>query len=192
MKNIIEQRFKEHISVSSKSLIECQAQIVKVAQLLIDTLKSGKKILICGNGGSAADSQHFAAELVSSFSKNRNRDGIPAIALTTDTSIMTAYSNDFNFEGVFARQVNALGQAGDCLIVLSTSGNSKNCIMGIKEAKAKNLKTVALIGENGSLKNMADEIILVPSNNTQNIQEMHILIYHILSELIEENLFTNN
>lgn len=191
MKKIIEQRFKEHIAVSSKSLIECQDQIIKVSNLLIEVLKSGNKILICGNGGSAADSQHFAAELVSSFSKNKNRNGIPAIALTTDTSVITAYSNDFDFEGIFARQVNALGFPGDCLVVLSTSGNSKNCIKAVEEAKAKGLRTVALLGDSGLLRNLADLVISVPSNNTQNIQEMHILIYHILSELLEEELVKN-
>lgn len=191
MKKIIEQRFKEHIAISSKSLIECQDQIIKVSNLLIQVLKSGNKILICGNGGSAADSQHFAAELVSSFSKNKNRNGIPAIALTTDTSVITAYSNDFDFEGIFARQVNALGFPGDCLVVLSTSGNSKNCIKAVEEAKAKGLRTVALLGDSGLLRNLADQVISVPSSNTQNIQEMHILTYHILSELIEEVLFPN-
>lgn len=191
MKKIIEQRFKEHIAVSSKSLLECQDQIIKVSNLLIEVLKSGNKILICGNGGSAADSQHFAAELVSSFSKNKNRNGIPAIALTTDTSVITAYSNDFDFEGIFARQVNALGFPGDCLVVLSTSGNSKNCIKAVEEAKAKGLRTVALLGDSGLLRNLADQVISVPSSNTQNIQEMHILTYHILSELIEEVLFPN-
>lgn len=189
MKKIIEQRFKEHIAVSSKSLIECQDQIIKVSNLLIEVLESGNKLLICGNGGSAADSQHFAAELVSSFSKNKNRNGIPAIALTTDTSVITAYSNDFDFEGIFARQVNALGFPGDCLVVLSTSGNSKNCIKAVEEAKAKGLRTVALLGDSGLLRNLADQVISVPSSNTQNIQEMHILTYHILSELIEEVLF---
>lgn len=191
MKKIIEQRFKEHIAVSSKSLLECQDQIIKVSNLLIEVLESGNKLLICGNGGSAADSQHFAAELVSSFSKNKNRNGIPAIALTTDTSVITAYSNDFDFEGVFARQVNALGFPGDCLVVLSTSGNSKNCIKAVEEAKAKGLRTVALLGDSGLLRNLADQVISVPSSNTQNIQEMHILTYHILSELIEEVLFPN-
>ena len=189
MKKIIEQRFKEHIAVSSKSLLECQDQIIKVSNLLIEVLESGNKLLICGNGGSAADSQHFAAELVSSFSKNKNRNGIPAIALTTDTSVITAYSNDFDFEGIFARQVNALGFPGDCLVVLSTSGNSKNCIKAVEEAKAKGLRTVALLGDSGLLRNLADQVISVPSSNTQNIQEMHILTYHILSELIEEVLF---
>lgn len=191
MKKIIEQRFKEHIAVSSKSLLECQDQIIKVSNLLIEVLESGNKLLICGNGGSAADSQHFAAELVSSFSKNKNRNGIPAIALTTDTSVITAYSNDFDFEGIFARQVNALGFPGDCLVVLSTSGNSKNCIKAVEEAKAKGLRTVALLGDSGLLRNLADQVISVPSSNTQNIQEMHILTYHILSELIEEVLFPN-
>ena len=191
MKKIIEQRFKEHIAVSSKSLLECHDQIIKVSNLLIEVLESGNKLLICGNGGSAADSQHFAAELVSTFSKNKTRDGIPAIALTTDTSVITAYSNDFEFEGIFARQVNALGFPGDCLVVLSTSGNSKNCIKAVEEAKVKGLRTVALLGDSGLLRNLADQVISVPSSNTQNIQEMHILTYHILSELIEEVLFTS-
>lgn len=188
MKKIIEQRFKEHIAVSSQSLIECQNQIFKVSELLIEVLKSGKKILICGNGGSAADSQHFAAELVSSFSKNKTRNGIPAIALTTDTSVITAYSNDYGFEGVFARQVNALGSSGDCLVVLSTSGNSKNCISAAIEAKFKEMKTIAMTGTSGKIQSLVDICVKIPSKNTQNIQEMHTLIYHIVSEMIENEI----
>jgi D-sedoheptulose 7-phosphate isomerase len=189
MNELINERFKEHLSVTSKTLIECQNQIIEVAKALTETLKSGKKILICGNGGSAADAQHFAAELVSSFSKDIKRRGLPAIALTTDSSILTAFSNDFGFEGVFARQVNALGSDGDCLVALSTSGNSKNCLLALEEAKSKKMKTVSFLGQGGKMKNQSDYSICIPSSNTQNIQEMHIVAYHIISELIENNLF---
>jgi D-sedoheptulose 7-phosphate isomerase len=189
MNELINERFKEHLSVTSKTLIECQNQIIQVANTLTETLKSRKKILICGNGGSAADAQHFAAELVSSFSKDIKRRGLPAIALTTDSSILTAFSNDFGFEGVFARQVNALGFESDCLVALSTSGNSKNCLLALEEAKSKKMKTVSFLGQGGKMKNQSDYSICIPSSNTQNIQEMHILAYHIISELIEKNLF---
>ena len=146
---------------------------------------SGKKILICGNGGSAADSQHFAAELVSSFSKNVSRRAISAIALTTDTSILTAFSNDFSFEKVFMRQVEAHGNQNDVLIVITTSGKSRNCILAVKQAKIMGLKTVALTSMDAEVSKEVDVSIEVPSVNTQHVQECHIVAYHILSEIIE-------
>ena len=163
----------------------CENQLILAAELIARAVISGKKILICGNGGSAADSQHFAAELVSSFSKNVSRRAISAIALTTDTSILTAFSNDFSFEKVFMRQVEAHGNQNDVLIVITTSGKSKNCILAVKQAKTMGLKTVALTSMNAEVSKEVDVSIEVPSVNTQHVQECHMVAYHILSEIIE-------
>ena len=163
----------------------CENQLILAAELIARAVISGKKILICGNGGSAADSQHFAAELVSSFSKNVSRRAISAIALTTDTSILTAFSNDFSFEKVFMRQVEAHGNQNDVLIVITTSGKSRNCILAVKQAKIMGLKTVALTSMDAEVSKEVDVSIEVPSVNTQHVQECHIVAYHILSEIIE-------
>ena len=163
----------------------CENQLILAAELIARAVISGKKILICGNGGSAADSQHFAAELVSSFSKTVSRRAISAIALTTDTSILTAFSNDFSFEKVFMRQVEAHGNQNDVLIVITTSGKSKNCILAVKQAKIMGLKTVALTSMNAEVSKEVDVSIEVPSVNTQHVQECHMVTYHILSEIIE-------
>ena len=163
----------------------CENQLILAAELIARAVISGKKILICGNGGSAADSQHFAAELVSSFSKTVSRRAISAIALTTDTSILTAFSNDFSFEKVFMRQVEAHGNQNDVLIVITTSGKSKNCILAVKQAKTMGLKTVALTSMNAEVSKEVDVSIEVPSVNTQHVQECHMVTYHILSEIIE-------
>ena len=163
----------------------CENQLILAAELIARAVISGKKILICGNGGSAADSQHFAAELVSSFSKTVSRRAISAIALTTDTSILTAFSNDFSFEKVFMRQVEAHGNQNDVLIVITTSGKSKNCILAVKQAKTMGLKTVALTSMNAEVSKEVDVSIEVPSVNTQHVQECHMVTYHLLSEIIE-------
>ena len=163
----------------------CENQLILAAELIARAVISGKKILICGNGGSAADSQHFAAELVSSFSKTVSRRAISAIALTTDTSILTAFSNDFSFEKVFMRQVEAHGNQNDVLIVITTSGKSNNCILSVKQAKTMGLKTVALTSMNAEVSKEVDVSIEVPSVNTQHVQECHMVAYHILSEIIE-------
>lgn len=163
----------------------CENQLILAAELIARAVISGKKILICGNGGSAADSQHFAAELVSSFSKTVSRRAISAIALTTDTSVLTAFSNDFSFEKVFMRQVEAHGNQNDVLIVITTSGKSKNCILAVKQAKTMGLKTVALTSMNAEVSKEVDVSIEVPSVNTQHVQECHMVTYHILSEIIE-------
>jgi D-sedoheptulose 7-phosphate isomerase len=172
----------------NETINECSGEIVAVAGVIIEAFKSGKKLLICGNGGSAADSQHFAAEFVSSFSRDIRRPGLPAIALSTDTSIMTAYSNDYGFDGVFERQVEALGQKGDVLIAITTSGNSKNCIKAIEMAKSKGLVTVALTQKNGFISKISDFSIGIPSKDTQHIQEVHIASYHIICEIVENTL----
>lgn len=156
-----------------------------VGQQIISTLKRGNKILIAGNGGSAADAQHFAAELAGKFIHQRR--GLPAIALTTNSSIITAIGNDFGYEDVFSRQLEGLGQAGDVLVGISTSGNSENIIQATAAAKKMGMTTVGLLGHaGGRLKDFCDQKLIVPSSNTQHIQEAHILIIHELCALIDE------
>jgi phosphoheptose isomerase len=166
----------------------CVPSIVTTAGLVTRALRSGGKMLLCGNGGSAADCQHMAAELVSRFSADIERPALPVIALTTDTSILTGFSNDFGFDGVFERQVQALGRPGDVLIGISTSGNSTNVIRAVKAARAAQMHTVALTGLGGRLKDIVDVAIAVPSDSVQHIQEAHLCIEHILCYLIERYL----
>jgi len=168
---------------------ECSASLASASDLLVDCFRRGSKVLICGNGGSAADSQHFAAELVSAFSREIKRPALSAIALTVDTSVLTAFSNDFGYENVFARQVEAHGREGDVLIAITTSGSSKNCVAAVAAAKGLGMKTIALTRKGGMISNVADFSVEVPSANTQHIQECHMLSYHIMSELIEEALY---
>lgn len=183
--DIITQRFDEHLDVYIKMRHYIE-DIRVVADICKNALDKGHKILFCGNGGSAADAQHLAAELVGRFVKER--ESLPAIALTTDTSILTAIANDYSYDDVFSRQVAGLGQAGDVLIGISTSGNSKNVVKAIELAKQKGLKTVALTGEGGGkLGALCDAVIAVPSKTTARIQEMHILVGHIVCELVEED-----
>ena len=156
---------------------------------MADTFRSGGKVLLCGNGGSAADCQHMATEFVSRLSKEFERPGLPAIALTTDTSFLTAFTNDCGFEGVFARQVQALGRPGDVLIGISTSGNSPNVIRAVEAARAAKMHIIALTGNSGRLTGIVDIAIAVPSDNTQHIQEAHLGIEHLLCYLIERHLF---
>lgn len=152
--------------------------------LLMDCFQRGNKILIAGNGGSAADAQHFAAEIVGKY--KRERKGYPAIALTTNTSIITAWSNDYDFKTVFVRQIEALGKPGDVFVAISTSGNSENIIEGVKKAKQMELKTICLLGRNGGKsRNIGDISLIVPSDNTPLIQEAHIMLIHIICEEIE-------
>ena len=166
-------------------------KILETAQLMINALKAGGKLLLCGNGGSAADSQHFAAEMVGRLKKNRG--AIAAIAMTTDTSIITAIGNDYSYDEIFSRQVEALGASQDVFVGMSTSGNSENVSLAIKAAKAKGIPTVALLGKTGGkLANEADHVIVVPSMISQRIQEGHITIIHIWCDLIEEALFPND
>jgi phosphoheptose isomerase len=167
----------------------CSDTIAMAAGLITEAFRSGGKLLICGNGGSAADCQHMAAEFVSRLTKDFERPGLPAIALTTDTSFLTAYANDCGFEGVFARQVQALGRPGDVLIGISTSGNSPNVIQAFELARATGLHTVALTGAGGRLGKLADVAIAVPSDDTQHIQETHLAVEHVLCLLVERSLF---
>ena len=163
-------------------------QIKEISDIVIDALKKGGKVMVFGNGGSASDSQHIAAELVGRFKKDRT--ALPAIALTTNTSIITAIANDYGYEAVFAKQVEALGQKNDVAIGISTSGKAKNVVMAIKQAKKIGMKTIALTGaDGGELVKLADTSLVVPSSVTARIQEAHITIGHIVCELVEQALY---
>ncbi len=162
-------------------------QIEKATKLIVDAFKSNKKILIAGNGGSASQASHFAAELVGRYKTERK--GLPAIALTTDLAAITAIGNDYGFDDIFKRQIEALGNEGDVFIALSTSGNSKNLIKAVEKAKELNLHVIGLLGrDGGKLKNTSNVEIIVPSHNTPRIQEAHLMILHIICELVENRL----
>lgn len=179
----------DHLQVI-QTLDSCSFEINAASKLILSTFKAGNKLLICGNGGSASDSQHIAAEFMVRY--ETYRPGLPAIALTTDTSILTAHPNDFNFDTVFARQVENLGHENDCLIAISTSGNSSNILNAIKAAQAKNMKTIGLTGnDGGSLAQLVDHAIIVPSQVTARIQEAHILIAHWWCQQADEFFTTD-
>ena len=185
MKNIIQARFEEHLEVANAVLqSDILEQIERIATVVKTALANGKKVLFCGNGGSAADSQHLAAEFVGRFQKERQ--GLPAIALTVDTSILTAVGNDYGFDKVFARQVEALGNEGDVLIGISTSGTSRNVVAAVELAKTKGIYCVGMTAASGAkMAELCDECIAVPAKITARAQEMHILIGHILCELVD-------
>ncbi len=167
--------------------------ILEIGKLMAKSLADGGKIMFCGNGGSAADSQHLATELVVRLTSEQNRKALPAIALTTDTSILTACSNDFGFESIFSRQVEALGKAGDVLVAISTSGNSPNVIKAVEQAKALEIQTIGFTGGNGGkLVSMTDKCFVVPSEIVQYIQESHIAVGHIMIDVIESELFNGS
>jgi D-sedoheptulose 7-phosphate isomerase len=167
-----------------------QENILKIANICIESLNSGGKIIFCGNGGSAADSQHLAAELVSRF--NFDRPGLAAIALTTDTSALTAIGNDYGYERVFSRQLEAIGRNGDVLFGFSTSGRSKNILLAFEQAKKMNIKTVGMLGIDGrDIGQISDEQINIPSSYTPKVQEGHICIGHIICGVIEELMFSH-
>lgn len=185
MRDRIKDILLESIQVKEELLRTKIGQIVEIADLLIDAIKKDGKLILFGNGGSASDAQHIAAELVGRFQKERK--GLPAIALTVNTSTITALANDYGYEIIFARQVEALAQKNDVAIGISTSGKAKNVAAGIKQAKKMGLKTVALTGaDGGELAKTADISLVVPSSVTARIQEAHITIGHILCELIEQ------
>jgi len=165
--------------------------VINAGKLIIKAIKAGNKILICGNGGSAADAQHFAAELVGRF--ERERKALPAIALTTDTSILTAVGNDYGYESIFYRQIEAIGKPGDVMIGISTSGNSRNVILAMEAAKDRGVKSIGLLGcDGGTLASNVDMAVIVPHSVTARIQEAHIFIIHFWCALIEKELFGNN
>ena len=169
---------------------ECLDDIEAASAILIGSLRAGGKLLICGNGGSAADAQHLATEFVSTLTLDNPRPSIPAIALTTDSSLLTAIANDFGIEGVFARQVEALGDPGDVLIAISTSGNSPNVVRAAEQARSQDVRVVALTGASGgTLGPLADVAIRVPSTTTAHIQECHLAIEQLLALLAEQALY---
>ena len=182
-------RFRELAILIPEFEIHAENSILEATKSISHAFMTGNKVLICGNGGSAADSQHFAAEFVNAFSRDLDRKALPAMALSTDTSILTSIANDFQFENVFSRQVEAYGQPGDILITLTTSGSSKNCLTAINMAKSLGLITIAFTRSGGQVSSVAEISIEVPSENTQHIQECHMLAYHVITELVEDTLF---
>lgn len=175
---------REHQETFQRLVEQCGESIDQCGQILVDTVQNGKKILVCGNGGSAADSQHIAAEFVGRYESERA--ALPAIALTTDTSALTAIANDYDFERVFSRQVEALANEGDCLIAISTSGNSPNVIAAAMAARNKGCRIIGMTGANGKkLAGLSDGCLLVPSARTARIQEAHITVAHIWCEMVD-------
>lgn len=164
-------------------------EIIDTAAVISGVLGSGGKILIAGNGGSAADASHFAGEMIVRLSADRNRQALPAIALSVDPAVMTACANDYGFENIFARQVEGLGNKGDMLFVMSTSGNSPNIIKAVQTAREKGVLTVGLLGgDGGKLAKMVERALIIPHKSTQRIQEEHIFIIHLLVEMVESDL----
>jgi D-sedoheptulose 7-phosphate isomerase len=171
-------------------LNRCSEDILDAADLLAEAYRNGNKLLLCGNGGSAADCQHIATELMIRLSHDIERPALPAIALTTDTSNLTAGGNDIGYENVFARNIEGLGNKGDVLLAISTSGNSPNVVKAVEKAKSKGMKVIGFLGgSGGKLKSIVDLPVVIPSSNTQRIQEGHITAAHIICEIVEEDLY---
>lgn len=176
--------FNDHQDVLKKTIEELENDIEEAGELIVSTLKAGNKVLLFGNGGSAGDAQHIAAELTGRY--KTERQALPAIALTTDTSAITAIGNDYGFDRIFDRQVEAIGKEGDLLIGISTSGNSRNVLRALAYGKDNGMNTLGLSGKGGGdMKNLCDVNIIIPSGDTARIQEMHILIGHILCGIVD-------
>ena len=183
---VVDRAFAESLRVKRAAWKRCRGPLLRAGALLADCLRDGGKILLCGNGGSAADCQHFAGEMINYLSKENPRGPLPAIALTADSSVMTSIANDSTFARVFARQVEGLGRPWDVLIGISTSGGSRNVVQAVRAARRMEMKVVVLTGSGGVLAEMADCALQVPSTNTQRIQETHILLEHLLCQLLEK------
>ena len=186
-------RIPEHL-LASADLQRLTAEVAsesisQATELIVACYRAANKVLICGNGGSAADAQHVSAEFLNRLNSSLNRPGLPAIALTTDTSFLTSYANDCGYDGVFERQVLALGNAGDVLIAITTSGNSRNVLKAVEAARTKNLRTIGLTGQGGALAEMVECPIVVPSRDTQHLQECFLSIEHVICALVEQSLF---
>lgn len=185
MRSIIHNEFNEHLKITNDTIVGVIDLVEKTAIACINSLKKGNKIMLCGNGGSAADAQHIAAEIVGRYKTDRK--GLPAIALSTDSSILTAVGNDFGFQYLFERQVEALAKDGDILIGISTGGSSQNVINAFHSAKKIGCKLIGLSGKDGGEFNkICDLNVVIPSSNTPRIQEMHIIVGHIICQLIDE------
>ncbi|MFA8341917.1 MAG: SIS domain-containing protein [Rhodothermaceae bacterium] len=192
VENFIKEQLVESSEIKLKIVQECSDDIKQSVNILVDAFKNGKKLLLCGNGGSAHALCHIAAEFMIRLSHDLDRPAIAAVALTTDTSNLTAGGNDIGYENVFARNVEGLGNDNDVLIAISTSGNSGNVVKAVEKAKEKNVKVIGFLGgTGGKLLSMVDQAIVVPSNSTQRIQEGHITIAHIICELTERILYDN-
>jgi D-sedoheptulose 7-phosphate isomerase len=190
--NFIREQLLESAAVKTATIEACTPVLLEAAGMIEGTLHNRGKLLLCGNGGSAADAQHLAAELVIRLSHDVNRPGIPALALTTDTSVLTAGGNDIGFSNVFARQVEALGHPEDILLAISTSGNSENIVKAIETAKSRKVRTIGFLGGSGGrCAELVDLAVIVPSQNTQRIQETHITLGHILLEMVERTMYGN-
>ncbi len=190
-KKFIEESLKESSEIKLKVLETCYGDIFKASQMILETIRTGNKMMLCGNGGSAADSQHLATEFMIRLSHDIVRKAIPAIALSTDSSNLTAGGNDIGFENIFARNIEGIGREGDLLIGISTSGNSKNIVKAVQAAKSMGIRTIGLLGSGGGkLKDECEHSIIVPSDNVQRIQESHITIGHILCEITERELYS--
>jgi D-sedoheptulose 7-phosphate isomerase len=175
--------------VARQVMEQCIPDIVRAAEVIAESFAAGGTVLLCGNGGSAADAQHVAAEFVNRLRKEVERRALPALALTTDTSFLSAYANDYDWDGVFARQVEALGKEGDVLVAISTSGNSRNVLRAVETARERGLRTVALVGQAGALADLCDTAVVIPSTNTGAIQESMLAVEHTICELVEDALF---
>ena len=186
LSSLIIQRLEESASITA-SLCDQADDILRITEVLLGALRAGNKILFCGNGGSGADAQHLAAELVGEIA--RDRTALPSMALTADTAIITAVANDYGYEHVFARQVSAYGQPGDVLVGMSTSGRSLNVLAAFEEARRRGITTVAFTGPTGQAKDVADHALVVASTNTAGVQEAHITLGHIICEFIELEIF---
>ena len=181
---------RESSAIKLKIAKQCAADISKAIDVMLVALKNGKKVLLCGNGGSAADAQHLATEFVIRLNPAIKRPGLPAIALTTDTSNLTAGANDIGYDNVFARSVEALGNVGDVLIGITTSGNSESVNRAFSKAREKKMSTIGFLGKDGGKsRSLVDVAIIVPANDTQRIQEGHITIGHIIFQEVEQELF---
>jgi D-sedoheptulose 7-phosphate isomerase len=190
MTGLIRQHLETGAAVQHAAAQQCAPAIAAAAELVIAAFRNGNRLFLCGNGGSAADCQHLAAEFMNALVPGRLRPPLPAIALTTDTSLLTASANDLGFDGVFQRQVEALGRDGDVLIAISTSGDSPNVLLALERARAQGLRTIALTGASGGQAvGLAEVTISIPSEVTQHIQETHIAVGHILCDLVERALF---
>lgn len=186
----ITESFKESSEIKLKTLDACFEDIMKASEIIVDCIKNGGKLMLCGNGGSAADAQHIATEFMVRLSHDVKRPAIGAIALSTDSSNITAGGNDIGFENIFSRNVEGIGRKGDVLIGISTSGNSGNVIKAIEKAKEMGIKTICFLGgSGGKIKDKCEVPIVVPSSNVQRIQESHITIGHILCEITERELY---
>ncbi len=185
---LVDRAFETAVDALRESRRRLQPGILEAAQVMVRCFAAGNKVLVCGNGGSAADAQHFAAELVGRF-KSAQRPALPVIALTADTSILTAWANDAGYELVFARQVEALGRSGDLLVAISTSGRSPNVIRALDAARRQGLHAVTLLGgDGGEALPLADTALVVPSRDSQRVQEIQMLVLHTICELVEDAL----